>query len=258
MYYNQSNAARFIYTLNNYIRLDDTTIALLSTAGHPKQYIDLTTMHLGPQCEDPDDGCDNDSNIIGEKYKTINEMRNGPTNTELHMGSTVHKQYGCILNSNKFWFAKEARSDEKVRFTETELADMIRTILFMYVFNTQPNESLLDIINTGEVTFPDGVDTEMQQLTVKIADQLIDTLFGRNFAVIAKRALVKCLTEYETVWRNGPFNYVQIKAPSALDIQRLAQFVNVTSPHYSRPTQFINNNSSDNRIPLQNNYKHLS
>lgn len=59
----------------------------------------------------------------------------------------------CRLNSNGFYFSKQARSDEKIRFTEQDIFSIVRTVAFIYVFNVTPDYSILDIINTGIAKF---------------------------------------------------------------------------------------------------------
>lgn len=228
MYHTQSNAARFIYTLNDFNEITPQSISIVSAKSNQRPPISLTDVNL-------------------------NTAKQLSTET-----TTQHRQFGCILDSNRFWFSKEARSDEKVRFTESDMYDIIRTVLFLYVFDTQPDQTMVEIVNIGEVSFPNCHIDNMRELTISIAADLLDTLFGRNFATITSRALVKCYTEYEMTWRYATFSrQSQILAPSALDLRKLCMFVNVTSPVYSRPTQFINNNTMDNKIPLQTNYKYL-
>lgn len=236
MYNAQSNAARFIYTLNDYIQLDANNISLVSPTSTQKEVVNL-----------------NDVSLQSDSLKAT-------SSTDENQGHTVteHKQFGCILKGNKFWFSKEARSDEKVRFTETDMYTIIRTILFLYVFDIQPDQTMLEIVNTGIVTFPECNASSIRDLTITITADLVDSLFGENFSIITKRVIVKCFTEYEMFWRYAAFNKTaKVLEPSALDLKKLRQFVNVSSPVYSRPTQFINNNSMDNKIPLQNNYKTL-
>lgn len=294
MYNAQSNAARLIYTLNDYIRVSPSSISLVTQNNTVHEPINLNDVHLSikkknnnndsnnngySDYSDDDDNYRNEPSSLASAATTktssskpcYDENRNSKKASAEEASSsdenektekeiqrpTMHKEFGCILNGNKFWFSKEPRSDEKLRFTETDLYEIIRSVLFMYVFNVQPNESMVEIVNTGEVTYPPCLLENVRELNPPVAIKLLDKLFGRNFAVVAKRALGKCLLEYETTWRFAHYNFALLGPPSAFEIRKLVKFVNITSATYSIPTQFINNNTYDNEIPLQTNYKYL-
>lgn len=161
----------------------------------------------------------------------------------------------CLLK-NGFYFTKEARSDEKVRYTETDISCIVRTILFMYVFQVSTSDSLLDIINNGDVRYTFTEFKFVNVLTTDIAKRLLDSLFGDGFSFIIKRVLSKYLIEYNRIWRNYPYiNSIQL--PSASDYLKLVRFVNASQCQYSTATQFILSNSQDHKIPLQSNVKFL-
>jgi hypothetical protein len=119
-----------------------------------------------------------------------------------------------------------------------------------------PNESLVDIINTGQVSY-DCVDGKLQlvnRIDIAAAIELLDSLFGKNFSVVTKKELLRCYEEYEQKWKYYPFNN-GIVFPSAADYVRLSRFVNIRTPTFSEATQFILTNCTDFKIPLQNNVK---
>lgn len=163
----------------------------------------------------------------------------------------------CHLK-NGFYFTKESRSDEKVRYTETDMENIIRTVLFIYVFEFSTENSLLEIINSGEVSYNlDDRNIEFKNpLTMSCISDILNMLFGDGFSFIVRRVIYKCFREYTTVWSKYPF-VNQIRLPSALDYAKLARFVNAPLSRYTLPTRFILSNTNDFKIKLQNNVKIL-
>lgn len=161
----------------------------------------------------------------------------------------------CRLNTG-LYFSKECRSDEKIRFTETELHSIVRTVLFIHVFRTTPDESILEIINTGNITYKSDEQLTVNITTLPIFINLLDLLFGKGFATIIRRVATKCYNEYCESWRYYPFN-LNIKYPSAADYVNLARFVNLSTCEYGACEKFIITNSTDNKVPLQQSTKML-
>lgn len=162
----------------------------------------------------------------------------------------------CHLK-NGFYFTKEARSDEKVRYTETDMENIIRTVLFIYVFEMSTENSLLDIVNSGEVSYDLDRTIELKNhLSMRRISEILNMLFGNGFSFIVRRAIYKCFGEYTKTWSKYP--YVEsIALPSALDILKLARFVNAPLSRYTNPTRFILTNTTDFRVKLQNKVKVL-
>lgn len=168
---------------------------------------------------------------------------------------TQFKTYAKL--NNGFYFKKVARSDEKVRYTETDIHSIVRTVLFMHVFECEPDNSLLDIINSGDVSYKLDPDfRQRNQLTLQDVKELLDQLFGENFAMVVRRVVSKCMLEYNNIWKYYPF-VSNLRLPSAQDIVKLARFVNASMSVFSGTTLFLLENSTDNRIPLQGNIKYL-
>lgn len=155
----------------------------------------------------------------------------------------------CLLK-NGCYFSKESRSDEKLRFTETDLYSIIRTILFMHVFNISPEGNIVQIINTGKVTHTIGDNVTVNILNLDTIVQLLDLLFGKGFSTVIKRVINKCYNEYCLIWKYYPYN-TNIKCPSAADYINLARFVNITTCERGDCEKFITTNSTDHKIPLQ-------
>lgn len=161
----------------------------------------------------------------------------------------------CKLK-NGLYFSKESRSDEKIRFTESDMYSLVRTVLFMHVYHVGPEESIVDIVNTGEVSY--AVDVSIvNHLTVDIIIELLDSLFGDGFARIVRRVVIKCYNEYCTIWKYYPYN-PKLHFPSAADYINLAKFVNITECEYAPCELFIITNSTDYKIPLQQMLKILN
>ncbi|AUQ43993.1 putative gp61-like protein [Esparto virus] len=179
------------------------------------------------------------------------------TASAIQISSNILRQPYCKLK-NGFYLTKVARSDEKIRYTETDMYSMVRTVLFIHCYGITPMESLTQIINTGEITFEcDDFPNQLRQnLTLGIAVQLLDMLFGDGFSTVVSRMVIKCMQEYNCVWRYYPYNS-RITCPSALDFIKLARFINTSTFQYSKSTQFMLNNTCDHRIPLQNTIKRL-
>ena len=163
----------------------------------------------------------------------------------------------CILK-NGYYFTKVAKSDEKVFFTETNMFSIIRTVLFMHIFQLGPSDSIIDIINSGEVhyEFPDKDYVRVKRIDFANAITILDELFGTGFSHVTRRVLNKWYLEYKTSWEYFPF-VAAVKLPCADDYGKLARFVNLSTSKHNETTQFILGNDKDNRYWLQNNTKHL-
>lgn len=165
----------------------------------------------------------------------------------------------CEL-SNGFYLAKVARSDERLRFTETDMSSIVRTILFMYAFDVTPKDSMLDMINHGsmsEITHRDIRRRTPKPLSLSTARRLLDSLFGEHFATVVRRAVYRTLCEYMREWRYFGVG-IAIRVPSVNDFIKIYRFVNIISPKYSDATNFINNNVRDNKVCLQTAKKRLN
>lgn len=164
----------------------------------------------------------------------------------------------CKLRRNGLYFAKIARSDEKLRYRENDIRSVIRCVLYGYVFGSWPCESLLELINESPaVPSMTPIDrAEIKPLTLRIACDLLDWLFGVNFARVTRHSLLVVCEEYAHHWRYYAYGG-HVKSPTVFDYVLLARFVNPTHDRYSEHILFVNNNTTDYRIPLQNSVKLL-
>lgn len=92
--------------------------------------------------DNDDDGNDNDEKEDDDDDEDDESIDNDNLKTE----------YSRLL-SNGFCFSKQARSDEKIRFSEQDMFGVVRTVTFIHVFNVTTEFSILDIINSGKAFF---------------------------------------------------------------------------------------------------------
>lgn len=228
MYNLQSNAARYIYTLSIVPPPQLLRNPTDETAASPPAHIPF--------------------------YKNKHRLNSCEKQTSLESSSRTGISYCQLVNG--YYFTKEARSDEKLRYTESDMTAIVRTVIFMLAFQVAPQSSLLDIINDGQVNF--DIDYLRVDSTLKLSDmvELLDDLFGKGFSQIVKRPITQIYAQYMQSWQYYPF-IGAIPLPSALDYAKLARFINAPSSRYSEPTQFMLNNVKDHRIPLQGSIKRL-
>ncbi|AYP97944.1 GrBNV gp61-like protein-like protein [Mauternbach virus] len=260
MYNVQSNSARFIYTLSG---IEPKSIDEISNDILEKNQ---NTEHNNSQINNVDIEL---MSILENKttYDKTSTLTNSDTmasmanSTQSHIKNIINttkhrRQRYCKLNSN-YYLLKAPRSDEKIRYTESDMYSIVRTVLFMYCYEMSPNESLNEIINTGEISFDlNQTPNHIKLMNISTMVQLLDSLFGDNFSYVVSRVLIKCLDEYNHLWRFYPYRS-KIIFPSARDFVKLARFMNITTFKYSKVTQFMLNNSMDHKVPLQNNIKLL-
>lgn len=165
----------------------------------------------------------------------------------------------CCKLHNGFYLAKVSRSDGLLRFTETDMHSIVRSVLFMHAFEVSTSDSMLDMINTGQskqIKIDDIEITRPKPLTLRTARYVLDTLFGKNFTMITRHAVNKVMLEYMREWRYFVVG-TPIRVPSANDFIKIYRFANVVSPCYSDVTAFINTNIDDHKVFLQTAVKRL-
>lgn len=163
----------------------------------------------------------------------------------------------CKL-TNGLYLSKIPRTDERLRFTEADIRSIVRTILFMYVFDVSPRKSMLDLVNTGTldtITDRDMADRP-RELTTRTAKRVLDELIGANFSVIARKPVRAVIGEYMKCWRYYNLG-VKVSTPNAKDFIKIYRFINTVLADYSQPTLFINSNLNDHKIHLQGTRKIL-
>lgn len=161
----------------------------------------------------------------------------------------------CRLHSSGLYFAKVARSDEKLRYRESDVSAIIRCVVYGYVFDSWPRESLLELINASpEKPTMSPISGKRRKLTLPIACRLVDELFGDGFAQVTRHSLLRVYRTYENEWRYHAYG-LRVTGPSVRDYLLLARFVNPTCDRYSSPVVFINCNTTDDRVPFQSSVK---
>lgn len=172
---------------------------------------------------------------------------NKPTNNERF----------ALLN-NGYYLTRTTRSDEKLRFTESNLCSMIECVLFMSLMNASPENSIGELAMTDNnlkytAVIPNFVFNDVVSLC-GFCD-LLDNLFGVGFSLIARRTISKVWRHWLTKYRY--ISCIKINGPSPRDYLVLYKFLNVTSPCLSDTTKFLTFNSYDGKIFLQNAVKRL-
>lgn len=163
----------------------------------------------------------------------------------------------CKLKSG-LYLSKSCKSNEKIKFTETDMYSLIYTVMFFQVFQVSTSDSYAMIIKSGQITYSDQQVLEgrcAMQLSILDVTTLLDDTFGQHFSCLTKRAIFKWNIEYNTSLRMYPFNVSKIQMPSASDIIKLHRFVNMGSIEYTSIVNFIT--SSNTKWPLQGAVKQL-
>lgn len=155
---------------------------------------------------------------------------------------SVDKKPNSIRLTNKLYFSKEARSDEKLRFTESEITSILRTLCFTFTFTIIPQNSVIEIINSGDVVYTPISWSKLNETTDISINEFIricDGVLGKGFTTIAQRPFQLVYKEYHTVWRFAFSCNQTIYTPSAYDFLLLRQFININSTEYSESEKFI-------------------
>lgn len=249
MYNIQANTARFIYTLS---------LSKPQTVKFEQNNDKTLTTSAVDSIEKYDKG---HSGFAQEGYVNNHSGHNNTGNNRTNDScGTQDTEDGnvCRLKKNGFYITKEARSDEKLRYTETDMHAIVRTTIFFHVFNVIIVDSLTDIIKTGVVNvYLQEPYVRTIELNLKTIIRLLDLLFGCNFSKIAKLPLASVYDEYHKRWKYFTYETASTSLPSASDIVKLARFVNASSAHYAPATLFMMCNARDHKIPLQSNLKKL-
>lgn len=186
-----------------------------------------------------------------------NEQSN---NTRFIYTLSEHQRQDCqvCLLHNGLYFSKESKSDEKLCFTETNVLSIARTVFFMYAFNEIPQESMYDIIYSGNLSFNFDERTRVKE-HVRF-DELIyvlDSVIGDGFCKIARRPIVSLYYIYITKWRFYNYGY-RVALPSANDLVDTYRFLKTPISQLSTVSAFIlARSNTDYRVPLQQKIKRL-
>lgn len=161
----------------------------------------------------------------------------------------------CHL-TNGLYLSRASRSDEKVILTESMMVSMTRTILFMYITQKLPEESMYDIIYSGHVTHNLLSDNKIiENLTLFELIRELDHLFGERFSKVCRRPIT--LVYYEYISKLRYYNYGEsIASPSARDYVDLYRFIKTPISTLTPITEFIlSRNNFDYKSPLQQRVK---
>lgn len=188
-----------------------------------------------------------------EEYILLESQTNGARLIySLSRVPPISSEVYCRLRVNGLYFSKVARSDEKLRYCESDIRSVLRCVIFGYVFDCWPQESLLELINKSPLMPTMHQSTRIIDcpLTFALACQLVDYMFGDNFAQVTRHSLLNVYREYEYKWRYFKYG-LSVRTPSVHDYILLARFVNPTYDRYSNVVSFINANTTDDQILYQ-------
>lgn len=154
--------------------------------------------------------------------------------------SNIRKDNTILLNNN-LYFAKECRSDEKLRYTEADMCNIVRVLCFIYAFECSIESSMVDLARLGDYPKSCIVDVNfiyaITNLSILDFVAFIDKCMGNGFTAVCKRPFQKIYHEIVTVWKLGIPKL--ILSPSAHDFMLLRQFVGMTNSEYSKSAKFI-------------------
>lgn len=164
---------------------------------------------------------------------------------------------------------REVRTDEKLRYTESELGAVIRTVLFTYVFGRQVRrcDSLGRIVRTGHVRHRVGGSGDIRRdVTLGTVVALLDGLFGEGFSAVARHSVAHYYDVYRSVWRYHGCGQTAHRAgiqdrtqlPSAADYLAMARFAKAQTVQYAPCVGFLVRSTIDHRAPLQGPVKVLA
>lgn len=141
--------------------------------------------------------------------------------------------------SNLF-FSREPQSSEKFIYSEQEMYSIVRTLLFVILFETIPCENDLEIFRFNEfqnVTFDfnkpviikPSSSADDETIDFFYFSKIVDEIFGENFSILVHKILIKLyFVEWNDNWRFFFISNQQpIELPSAWDYVNLIKFLNL-------------------------------
>lgn len=159
------------------------------------------------------------------------------------------ESHGSCLLKNGYELVRSPRSDEKICIKEKDLFAIIRTVLFLRVFDIGPSQSLNEIVSSGLVSFNEDK-VHLRVINLEEAVSLLDDIFGTGFSSTVSKTLSRWFYEYKTSWSYYPF-VRDVKLPSATDILKLYEFINMIQGQHTQTVRFLRSNVMDNNMPMQ-------
>lgn len=155
----------------------------------------------------------------------------------------------CIQLKNGLFLSKEENSDEKLIYTEKTIENLIKTTMFMFLFNYFPTDSIINMLSTNTATFSQ-INFDIPYLSMFEFKELIDSIYGKNFSYICSRPLMKVYNGYRLNWILAKYGKA-IKTPSISDFLDLFYFTNTSNTNYTKTVWFFLNNSKDFKYKFQ-------
>lgn len=102
----------------------------------------------------------------------------------------------------------------------------MRTLLYMYVFDWSPTNTIEEIYYLKRMRSNYG-HIAPKCINFTEACDLWDTVVGKNFSVVAQNVAIDCYNEYKECWQAYPFNNRPVNEPNIDDYASLFEFVNI-------------------------------
>lgn len=154
-----------------------------------------------------------------------------------------------IQLKNGLFLSKEENSDEKLIYPEKSIENLIKTTMFMFLFNYFPVDSIENILNTNTSIFS-SINYDIPKLYISEFKNLIDAIYGKKFSHVCSRPLMKVYKEYRQNWFLAKYGKI-IKTPSISDFIDLFNFINTSNTNYTKTVKFFLDNSKDFKYKYQ-------
>lgn len=162
-----------------------------------------------------------------------------------------------IKLKNNYYFNKEAKSDEKLLYTETQIYSLISTVLIMHLLNYYPQDSITSLIYNDNATFSTvNISNFNENLNVYDLKNILDSVFGHGFSFVAKKPLLKFNEFYKRKLIYVKYG-TSINLPTTQDFINLYRFLNTQNPSYSSVVKFLVGNTLDHKFPTYNKPENL-
>lgn len=144
-----------------------------------------------------------------------------------------------VFLKNGYYITKVQKSRELISYSETQIYNLIKTVMLMAIFRIFPKENINEILQNGKVTF-NGPKIPPTEVIFKIDDLVlfIDEFFGKNFSSMISRSVTKLYDFYLIKLRYAAFGE-KIHLPSAKNIVDLFRFMNTANVKSSICTKFL-------------------
>lgn len=158
-------------------------------------------------------------------------MESQQLNTQRFVYTITKKLHKNSIKLNTgVYFSKMSRSDELIKYTESNMESIVKVLLYFILQYNYTNVSILHFVN------------------------MVDKLFGYGFCMIIRRPIQIVFENY----RLTNLSRMTLFVPSELQFLMLNNFIWNTYTSYSFNDAFILQNSNDHKKQIQSNSKNLN